>query len=50
MDNAVAESWFASLKTELVYRVVLTTKAGARHRLVAWIDRYNRSAVTATAD
>lgn len=42
LDNAVAESWFATLKTELVYRVVLATKASARRRIVAWIDRYNR--------
>lgn len=41
-DNAVAESWFATLKTELVYRIALTTKAFARRRIIAWIDRYNR--------
>lgn len=43
LDNAVAEAWFSTLKTELVYRVVLPTKAGTRRRLIAWIDRYNRT-------
>ena len=42
-DNAAAESWFATLKTELVYRVALTSKAFARQRVIAWIDRYNRT-------
>ena len=41
-DNAAAESWFATLKTELVYRIALTTKAFARRRIITWIDRYNR--------
>jgi transposase InsO family protein len=40
-DNAAAESWFATLKTELVYRVALPTKAVARQRVIAWIERYN---------
>jgi transposase InsO family protein len=42
LDNAVAESWFATLKTELVYRIVLATKTDARRRVITWIDRYNR--------
>jgi len=42
LDNAVAESFFATLKTELVYRVVLATRAVARRELVSWFDRYNR--------
>ena len=42
LDNAVAESFFATLKTEVVYRTVLATKAGARRRIITWIDRYNR--------
>ena len=41
-DNAAAESWFATLKTELVYRIALQTKAFARQRIITWIDRYNR--------
>jgi putative transposase len=40
--NAAAESWFATFKTELVYRIALTTKAFARRRIIGWIDRYNR--------
>ena len=42
LDNAVAESFFATLKTEVVYRTVLATKAHARRRLLIWFDRYNR--------
>ena len=42
-DNAAAESWFATLKTELVYRIALPTKVFARRRVIAWIDRYNRT-------
>lgn len=42
-DNAVAESWFATLKTELIYRIALCSKAFARQRVIAWIDRYNRT-------
>lgn len=42
-DNAAAESWFATLKTELVYRIALPTKTFARQRVIAWIDRYNRT-------
>jgi hypothetical protein len=42
LDNAAGESFFASLKTELVYRIVLATKAVARRELIAWFDRYNR--------
>lgn len=41
-DNAAAESWFATLKTELVYRVALPTKTFARHRVITWTERYNR--------
>lgn len=41
LDNAVAESFFATLKTELVYRVVLTNRARARRQLIRWFDRYN---------
>lgn len=42
-DNAAAESWFATLKTELVYRIALPTKTFARHPIIGWIDRYNRT-------
>ena len=42
-DNAVAESWFATLKTELIYRIALTSKTFARRRITVWIDRYNQT-------
>jgi len=42
-DNAMAESFFATLKTEFYYRRVWPTKARARLEVGAWIeDRYNR--------
>lgn len=40
-DNA--ESWFATLKTELIYRIALTSKTFARQRITGWIERYNRT-------
>ncbi len=42
-DNAMAESFFATLKTEFYYRRVWPTKAAAQQAVGAWIeDRYNR--------
>lgn len=42
-DNAMAESFFATLKTEFYYRRVWPTRAGAQLAVGAWIeDRYNR--------
>jgi transposase InsO family protein len=42
-DNAMAESFFATLKTEFYYRRVWPTKKGARIAVGQWIeDRYNR--------
>jgi transposase InsO family protein len=42
-DNAMAESFFATLKTEFYYRRIWPTKAGASRAVGAWIeDRYNR--------
>ncbi len=42
-DNAMAESFFATLKTEFYYRRVWPTKNGARLAVGQWIeDRYNR--------
>jgi putative transposase len=43
LDNAVAESWFASLKVELVNRARYRTRAEARTAVFAWIAWYNRS-------
>jgi len=42
LDNAVAESWFASLKVELVDRAHYRTRAQARTAIFAWIAWYNR--------
>jgi putative transposase len=42
LDNAVAESWFASLKVELVHRAHYRTRAEARAAMFAWIAWYNR--------
>jgi putative transposase len=42
LDNAVAESWFASLKVELVHRAHYRTCAEARAAIFAWIAWYNR--------
>ena len=42
-DNAMAESFFATLKTEFYYRRVWPTQAHAKLEVGAWIeDRYNR--------
>lgn len=43
MDNAVAESFFATFKTEMIYRRVLATRALARKVIVRWFDHYNRT-------
>ena len=43
LDNAVAESWFASLKVELVDRAHDRTRTQARTAIFAWIAWYNRS-------
>ena len=42
LDNAVAESWFASLKVEVVERAHYRTRAEARAAIFAWIAWYNR--------
>jgi putative transposase len=42
LDNAVAESWFASLKVELVSRAHYRTRAEARAAIFSWITWYNR--------
>ena len=42
LDNAVAESFFASLKVELVDRAHYRTRADARAAVFAWINWYNR--------
>ena len=42
LDNAVAESWFASLKVELVDRAHYRSRAEARASVFAWVHWYNR--------
>jgi transposase InsO family protein len=37
-DNAVAESFFATLKTELVHNVIFTTRASAQFAIAEWIE------------
>jgi putative transposase len=42
-DNALAESFFASLKNEFVYRTVFPTRTKAIASIASWIEiRYNR--------
>jgi transposase InsO family protein len=48
LDNAVAESWFASLKVELVGRAHYRTRTQARTAIFAWIAWYNRSRLHST--
>lgn len=40
-DNAVAESFWATLKRELVHRCRFATRADARRAVIAWINHYN---------
>ena len=40
-DNSVAESFFSSLKRELVSRYRFQDRTGARKAIFAWINRYN---------
>ena len=42
-DNAVAESFFATLKKELIYRTVFMTRAAARQRIFEWIEGWYNS-------
>ena len=39
-DNAVAESFFATLKVELVYREVWPTRAAARSAIFCYIEAW----------
>ena len=41
LDNAVAESFFATLKVELIHRLHLPTRAVARQAVFVWVHRYN---------
>ncbi len=48
LDNAVAESFFATLKVEHVDRLDYRTRAQARASIFAWIHRYNASRLHST--
>jgi putative transposase len=50
LDNAVAESFFATLKVELVDRHHYRTRAEARVSIFAWIAWYNRRRLHSTND
>lgn len=39
-DNAVAESFFGTIKQELIYRTTLSTRRHARRRIVDYMDFY----------
>ena len=39
-DNAMAESFFSSLKNELVHRTVYATKAQARRDVIGYIEGF----------
>ncbi len=42
-DNALAESFFGTLKNELIHRTVFPTRAQARREIVRYIEGfYNR--------
>jgi putative transposase len=46
LDNALAESFFASLETELIDRSAWSTRAEARDDVFDWIERfYNRARI-----
>ncbi len=40
-DNALAESFWSSLKREVVHRYRFTDRATARRAIFAWINTYN---------
>jgi putative transposase len=48
LDNAVAESWFASLKVELTSRARYATRAQARAAITRWIHYYNTDRLHST--
>jgi transposase InsO family protein len=47
-DNAVAESFWSSLKREVVYRYRFSDRAIARRAIFAWINRYNHHRLQST--
>lgn len=49
-DNSVAESFFSSLKRELIHRYRFEDRAGARRAIFAWINRYNTRRLHSSLD
>jgi len=49
-DNSVAESFFSSLKRELVHRYRFEDRAGARRKIFAWTNRYNNQRLHSSLD
>jgi transposase InsO family protein len=49
-DNAVAESFWSSLKRELVARYRFPTRADARRAIFAWTNRYNQHRLHSSLD
>jgi putative transposase len=49
-DNAVAESFWESLKRECIYGHVFATRADARRAIFRWINWYNTSRLHTTLD
>jgi putative transposase len=48
-DNAVAESFFGTLKTELLHRTTFSTRAIAKTTIAEWIEVfYNRRGIHST--
>lgn len=47
-DNSVAESFWSTLKRELVHRQKYPTRADARRAIFAWINYYNRTRLHST--
>lgn len=47
-DNSVAESFWSSLKRELVHRYRFPTRAHARRAIFTWINWYNRERLHST--
>ena len=49
-DNSVAESFFSSLKRELVTQTRFSSRDQARREIFAWIGRYNTHRIHSTLD
>ena len=48
-DNAVAESFFGTLKTELIHPMIFATRAKAKTVIAEWIEVfYNRQRIHST--